>query len=70
MKMRDFVQFEAAVVPAVIEGANKDAARSKAFRQRRAPAATAYSTVLLVILALLTGCDSNSATAPQAKARA
>jgi hypothetical protein len=67
MKMRDFVQFKTAAVPAVIEGANQDAARTRAFRQRRAPAATAYATVLLVILALLSGCDSNTATTPPAK---
>jgi hypothetical protein len=67
MKMRDFVQFKTAVVPAVIEGAKKDTTWSRALRQKRAASATACATVLLLILALLTGCDSNTATAPQAK---
>jgi hypothetical protein len=76
MKMRDFVQPQTAVVPAVMEevvaganseGANEDKAPSLALGERRAPAATAWAAALLVLLALLPGCDSNTATSPPAK---
>jgi hypothetical protein len=59
MKTRDFVPPETAVVNALAAGAMEA-------RFRRA-ATTALAGVLLVILALLTGCNSNTPAPPQAK---
>jgi hypothetical protein len=67
MKMRDFVQPETAVVTAVPAGINEDKTRRMAVRDGRAPAMTTCAATLIVILALLSGCDSNTATQPQAK---
>jgi hypothetical protein len=71
MKMRDFVQVKTAIVPAVIEeviaGVSNDTTGSLARRERRTSAATACAAALLVILALLAGCDSNTAKPPEAK---
>jgi hypothetical protein len=75
MKMRDFVQPRTAIVPAVIEeavaghnvaGVNK-VHKGSTLREGRGLAAMACAAVLLAILALLAGCDSNTAKAPESK---
>ncbi len=64
MKMRDFVQPGTAVVTAVVEYGKKDKLRSSL--GGRALAA-AFAAALLMILALLAGCSSNSPQTPPAK---
>jgi hypothetical protein len=67
MKMRDLVQPETTVVTAVIKGINEAKARRMILRDGRAPVPTAFAAAILVILALLAGCDSNTSKAPEAK---
>jgi hypothetical protein len=70
MKMRDFAQPKTAVAGVreeVIAAVSEKTAQSTVLRARRAPATMAWTSALLVILALLAGCDSNTATSPQAK---
>jgi len=69
MKMRDFVQPETAAVTAVNEGVvarTKDTTRTVS-RDGRASVTTIFVAALLMILALLAGCNSNPANTPQAK---
>jgi hypothetical protein len=70
MKTRDFVQPESAATTAARKGAVDRAFESapRLLRNKPAPAASTVAA-LLVILALLAGCDSSStpAKAPQAK---
>jgi hypothetical protein len=72
MKMREFVQRETAVVTVVAEGVvgrvvsrvNVDQTRRMLFGNGCASAA---AVAILVMLALLAGCESNTPQAPQAK---
>ena len=68
--MRDFAQPKTAVAGVreeVVAAVSEKTAQSTVLRARRAPATMAWTSALLVILALLAGCDSNTATSPQAK---
>jgi hypothetical protein len=65
MSMRDFVPPQTAVTTAVLGGIQEDETRRMVSRNERVPATAIFATVLLMILALLAGCDSNPA--PQAK---
>ncbi len=67
MKMRDFVEPETAVVAAVSKRVNEGKAWSMLPGDGRAAATAAFGAVLLVILALLVGCNSNTANTPPAK---
>jgi hypothetical protein len=71
MKLRDFVQPQIAIVAAVNEdvmiGGVGDKTPRMASREDRAQAATTFMAALLMSLALLVGCNSNTASAPQAK---
>jgi hypothetical protein len=69
MKMRDFVPPETAVVSAVIEDKTTREGKplSRFAPDGRAVGTMTFAAALLVILALLAGCDSNTAKPPQAK---
>jgi hypothetical protein len=69
MKMRDFVPPETVVVNTVPEEKTRseDEPRRMVPRNGRATATTTFAAALLVILALLAGCDSNPAKPPEAK---
>jgi len=67
MKMGDFVQAETTVVPAPNEGVNEGKAWKTMRRQGSAQATTAFAAAFLVILALLTSCDSSKTNAPPVK---
>jgi hypothetical protein len=67
MKMRDFVQPETAAVAAVDEEISDGKGWTLLHRQGRAPATTAFAATLLVILALLAGCNSSTPNTPPAK---
>jgi hypothetical protein len=67
MKMRDFVQPETAAVAAVNEEISDGKGWTLLHRQGRAPATTAFAATLLVILALLAGCNSSTPNTPPAK---
>jgi hypothetical protein len=62
MKMREFVPPEIGVVTEVLGNP-----RRMVPRDGSAPATTIFAAALLVILALLAGCESNTANLPQAK---
>jgi hypothetical protein len=66
MKMRDSVPRATAVVSAVIKNVIEDKTRKTVVREGRARG-TSVLAAALVVLALLAGCDSNTATTPQAK---
>jgi hypothetical protein len=59
MNMRDIAPPESVVV--------EDKTRRMVLRGRRHPATTLLAATLIAILALLVGCDSNTANSPQAK---
>jgi hypothetical protein len=70
MKMTDFVPPQTIVVTAVPDDkTRRDDINSRRTvpRSRRDTATTTFATTLLVILALLVGCDSNTAKPPEAK---
>jgi hypothetical protein len=71
MKMRDFVRPETARLAAVIPGVNRRVDEDSALRMpsgiSRAPFTTIFAGLLVVILALLAGCDSDSSKPPEAK---
>jgi hypothetical protein len=70
MKMRDFVQPETVFVAAAdkdVIGRVTDKTRTVASREGRRPAATTSVAAFFMILALLVGCNSNTASAPEAK---
>ena len=63
MKLRDSVPPETAVISLSVEGS-----RRMLLRDRRSRAATIFSSALFLLLALLAGCESNTAKPPEAKA--
>jgi hypothetical protein len=65
MKTRDFAPAETAVVAAVIQ--NETQTRGMILHDERSASTKMCATALLVILALLAGCDSNTAKPPEAK---
>jgi hypothetical protein len=75
MKMREFVRPRTAIIPAVIEEAVAEhdvtgvdkGKNGSAHREKRTPAAMGCAAVLLIILALLAGCDSNTAKPSESK---
>jgi hypothetical protein len=67
MKMRDSVPPETAAVTAVSAGMIQDKPRRMVLRERRAPASAGFVAALLILLALLVACDSNSTRPPEAK---
>jgi hypothetical protein len=64
MKMRDLVQPGTAVVTAAVEDGKGKKVR-RVLCKRRAPGTAAVAAALLMILALLAGCDSNPAKPSQ-----
>jgi hypothetical protein len=67
MKMRDFVHPETAVVAAVSDGVTEGKTWTLVRRNGHVPATMAFGATLLVILALLAACNSNTANTPPAK---
>jgi hypothetical protein len=71
MNMQDLVRPRTdsvtAVMPGVTRRIDEDRTPRELSRAGRAPFTTIFATLLVVILALLTGCDSESSKPPEAK---